>query len=483
MRGVLWLTFQSVSTRVTGLASQLILAWLLVPADFGLIGLANTIAIVINALVSFGLDEVLLQRRPTMRSLRSSALWLSLALGLLGSVAVLIAAPLGQRAYGVPGLAMLMIPLAVALPLGAISTVPTVILRARLEFRFLAVWGACELMLIQGLTILLALLGFGAFSFALPIPLVGLIRAVVFWRKAPLQSIVRPRLKQVRYLTSNGSLVFGSRIITELIGQGDFIILGLFASPAIVGLYYFAFRLAAQPVRMLAGNFSNVIFPALLAMRDEPRRQGAAAVKGATILCYLVMPLCFMQAAAARPVVHFLFADKWAGAVPMIQVLSLGLPFDAVSWIAGALLSARGQFRRNLIYSAITIPIFFLFAALGVLWGAGVGVAIGVSVYYVVVSPIYSWRIFTSFGATHSDVSRIYAMPVVISTFTIGFAYFLSGLDVFQGIFLSQLAVIVGVGGASYAAVVALVDPAMASQLLERLGINPRRLRLTRVAS
>ena len=481
-RGVLWLTLQSIATRATGLASQLVLAWLLLPADFGLIGLANTITIVINALVSFGLDEVLLQRRQTMRSLRSSALWLSLALGLLGSAAVLIAGPLGQRAYGVPGLAQLMIPLAVALPLGAISTVPTVLLRSRLEFRFLALWGACELMLTQALTILLALLGLGAFSFALPIPFVALLRAVIFWRKAPLLSVVRPRLKQLRYLASNGSLVFGSRVITELVGQGDFITLGLFASPATVGLYYFAFRLAAQPVRMLAGNFQNVLFPALLAMRDEPRRQGAAAIKAAAVLCYLVMPVCFIQAAVAGPVVRFLFADKWAGSVPMIQVLSLGLPFDAVSWIAGALLSARGEFRRSLLYSTVTMPVFFFLAAMGALWGAGVGVAIGVSLFYFIVSTGYAWRVFTRFGVMHREVCRVYAMPVVISTITVGSAYVLSALDVFDGAFLAQLAIVVGVGGAGYAAAVGLVDQAMAIQLLDRLGLRWRRIRINRVA-
>ena len=99
-----------------------------------------------------------------------------------------------------------------------------------------------------------------------------------------------------------------------------------------VGAYFFAFRLAIQPVQLLAGNLSNVLFPILAQLRGDPARQGEAALKASRVLSYVVMPYCFLQAAVAKPLLTLVFADKWLAAIPLMQILSIGLAFDAVSW-------------------------------------------------------------------------------------------------------------------------------------------------------
>ena len=471
---------QSLATRVTAFGSQLVLAWLLVPADFGLIGLAYTVTTLVNTVINFGLDDVLMQRQKTLHLWSSTAVWLSFGLGLLGMAVLFVAAPISEHIYHVPRLGGLIALLALGLPIGALGTVPVVMLRASLNFRFLAAWGTFELMATQALAIFLAWCGLGAYAFAIPAPLLALVRVIVFWRVAPARVTRRVRLRRARYLLGNGTLVLGNRIITDLVGQGDYIMLGIMATQAIVGVYYFAFRLAAQPVRMLAGNFQNVIFPALVQLNGDPQRQGRAAIDASLMLAYMVMPLCFLQAAIADPLVHVVFDRKWVGAVPLIQALSIGLPFDAVGWIAGALLHARGAFRRSFIFSAVSAPFFFTFAALGAWLGAAEGVAIGVALFYVTLTTIYSWRIFISYGIPIRTVARVYLAPTPIAAASMGGAYLLSLAPVLTGQPIVQLAVIGAVGPSAYIVAVWLLDRAAFAQITRHASLDRlwRRVRL-----
>lgn len=417
--GVGWLIGQSLSARAIGFLSQIALARLLMPADFAILALAGTVTTLIGMLVNFGVDDVLLQRQQRMRYWRLPAMIVTLALGTVSMLAVFAVSPLAARAYDSPVLIPMLAIMALGMPFGALSTVPTAELRAALNFRFLAGYNTAELIAQQAMTVVLATMHFGPFSFAIPGPLLGCIRSVVFWSvtRPPLQ---RMRPRQLRILGARGSMVFGTKIITALVGQGDYIVLGLIAAKPVVGAYFFAYRLAFQPISMLAGSISTVLFPALAKLRDQRGRQGETALEASEMLAFVAMPLCFLQAALAPSLLPLVFGHRWNDAVPLVQILSVALAFDAISWIAGAMLNARGEFRRSLIYSCVFSPFFFLFVAAGAIEHQATGAAVGVLFFYVLVGPVYSYLVFRDAGIGLLAVLRLYAWPATISLVAIG---------------------------------------------------------------
>ncbi len=442
--GVIWLIAQSLSARLLGFFSQLILAALLMPADFGIIGLANTVTGIAQVLVGFGVDDVLLQRQRTMRMWSTPAFWISLTLGTLGMIAVMIAAPIAALAYHSRSVLWLILILAVAMPIRTLATVPGVQIRLTMNFRFLAAYNTFEIAALQLGTIVFAWAGLGAYSFAIPVPLLALVKAGLFWWKAPPVIWRRFRLVQLRYMFGNSSIVFASRSIIEVVNQGDYIVLGLIASHNVVGLYYFAFRVSVQPVRMLAGNFNNVLFPALVQLRDEPGRQADAALRASRLLSYLVVPFCFLQAALAGPGLALLFGSRWLGAIPIVQLLSIGLPFDAVSWITGSLLSARREFSRSLLYAAVSAPLFFGAVIVGGKLDGAIGVASAVVVFYAVYPPVCSILILHTGGIRTWHVLELYVMPLLLAGSTTLLAYAASLLPGISG---SNLARVIVIGG------------------------------------
>ena len=463
--GTSWLLVQNIGTRVISFGSQIILARLLAPSDFGNIGLALTVTTLASVIANFGVDDVLLQRQRTLGYWASSGFVASLVLGLLSFVAVASAAPLFAAMYHSPTLVSLLPLMALAMPLTALSTVPMAKLRADLNFRFIAGYTTVELAGTQLLTIGLAVWGFGVYSFAIPMPVMALVRAIVFWLVAKPR-LGRLRLKQLRMMGSNSAAVFGTKILTAAVGQGDYFILGLFAAKPVVGAYFFAFRLAIQPVQLLAGNLSNVLFPVLSHLRNEPERQKSAALKASRVLAFVVMPYCFLQAAVARPLLTLVFGARWQAAIPLVEILSIGLAFDAVSWVAGALLQARGEFRRSFIYSCVFFPLFFIMVTIGALYSSATGVATAVSIFYIAFAPLYSYRVFRRVGVSFQEIAAIYVPPVALAALSAG-AAILSARGIGGGDPID--AIVIGiVGGTAYLGLVHLFAPSVLRQLMER---------------
>ena len=471
LRGLLWLSFQSVGARLIGIVSQIALARLLLPAQFGIISLVYIITGIAGTVTAFGVDGVLLQRNRSAHLWTRAAFWTSLGLGLGGLALVMALGPLFARIYHAPQIVSLAPVLALSMPLGALTTVPAVRMRSNMNFRFPAVYSTGELFATTLATIVLAFFGAGAMSFVIPTPAAALVKAIVYWIHSPTHFNARARLTQYRYLLDNGLSIFGSRLIVQMIGQGDYAVLGLFASHSVVGFYYFAFRLAAQPVWILAGNFTNVLFPALVQVKADPARQLSAALKAAELLSYIVMPVCFLQAAMVAPGLELLFGRKWEHSIVLMRLLSLGTPFDAAPWVAGCILSARREFRRGFVYTLVSLPVFFGMVTAGAAFGKAEGVAAMVAVYYLLYGPIYSIVAFGRYGATLRDIGRLYLKPPLIAAAAVGAAYAASFLPGVKEWSLARLAVMGFLAPIFYASVLHRLEPSISAELGQRLGL------------
>ena len=471
--GAGWLVAWTVGARVISFASQIVLAWILAPTDFAILALAWTVTVIIDTLVNFGVDDVLLQRQRAMRFWTTSAFLLSLGVGVAGMLLVVAASPLAVHLYDAPIRYTILPIMAAAMPLTALSAVPAAKIRAALNFRFLATYATIELAIGQVAVVILALNGFGVLSFVLPGPVLAAARTITFWISArPRLGRMRP--KQLRMMGKAGSAVFGTKFLTAMVGQGGYFVLGLFASKPEVGAYFFASRLAIQPVQMLAGNLSTVLINAadataneIAQLRNDLVRQREAALSACRVLAFAIMPYCFMQSAVARPVFDLLFGSKWDAAIVPLQILSVGLAFDAVSWIAGALLSARGEFRRLFIYSCVFSPVFFVVVTIGAHLAAATGVATAVSLFYAVLSPCFSYVVFRRMGAPLRDVVAIYLAPTAFAVVAVGAAAVLAN-SVPAGP-LAQIGIIAAFGGGVYLGLVRLLDPSRYKQVMGRL--------------
>lgn len=465
MQGVLWLLVQSLGGRTATLFSQIVLAWILSPASFGVIGLVYAVTNLSAALVNFGVDDVLLQREKAIRLWAVAAFWTSLGLSLISLVTTVVIASLASIYYGTGEIRNLAIIVGLTLPLAALQMIPTVTLRARMDFRTLSLYSLWGVAAIQVGTVLLAFAGAGIYSFVIPAPIVAIVKLAALWRLAPSPVVGRFKFRQVGFLLSNGATVSLARLIIAAVSQGDYVVLGFLSSKLEVGIYYFAFKLSAQPLLVLAGNFTGVLFPTLVKLRSETERQVAAAVKAAYLLSYIVMPLCFLQAALAEPGLRLLFGDKWAASIPVTQILSIGLAFDAVTWITACLLSANRDYHRVLAYTAAFAPLFFIFVLLGAHFGAATGTALGVAAFYVVMGPAMAFLVFRHYRLGSAGLIEVFVRPGLLAGASMGLAAASAAYwpDLVRAV---QIAIL---GPALYVTGVWYFEPSILSEMAQRL--------------
>jgi PST family polysaccharide transporter len=380
-RGLAWSLGQSVLVKIVNFGGQIALSWLLLTTDYGFIGLALSVASFTALIQQAGIRDVLVQRGRHFKLWAGPAFVLSLFTATLGAILLVASAPVVAGFYHEPRLEGLIFVLAIAGFLNCFTLVPFAKLQIDLRFRAIAVLALVTSSFSMATSIVLAWLGSGAYSFVIPMPLTSLVFLGILW------PLVRPNirsgspLRRTRFLFGDNLLLLGATFFLCVTTQGDYIILGRMYPKEVVGLYFWAFNISLQSLTLLAETLSNVLFPSLSRLQAEPERQHAAFVRATRAIALVGIPACFAQAALAEPIVKLMFNPRWYPAIPILQVLSIGMAFQVIERPAFSTLKARGQFGLLLILTSSYAAAFVGLVIIGSFYGAGVGAATAVAVF------------------------------------------------------------------------------------------------------
>lgn len=421
--GIAWLSLQTIGAKGVVLIGQIILAWLLSPEDFGLIGLAYTVSALVGTLNNFGIEQVLVHRHLRFDRWASSAFWMSLTMGMGAAAIMAVAAPFASRMYGEPRLTGLLLVLAIAAPLGNLVIVPKAKVQTQLRFRFMAGSGFIQTVATMGLTVLFAVLGFDAYSFVLPMPIVAIGMAGWYWWSAPSPVHARLQWRRWKFLFGDSALLFIIGLLWTVTSQGDYFILGLFYSAEIVGIYYFAFNLSLQSVGLFMDNLRNVLFPILSKLNDDPPRQVAAFMRSTRVLTLVTVPACLLQAAVAAPVIDLLFGARWQDSIPVLRILSVAMALRVVGDTGGSLLTAQGRFKTRLWLVVFRTAIFFPLVFVGARWAGPVGAAWGILAYYALYTPVSLLVMLRPSNVRLWAMGQLFIPTLVIGGVSVGIAY------------------------------------------------------------
>ena len=338
----------------------------------------------------------------------------------MGCVVILIAAPFVAHIYESPHIIGLLAILALATPIGTLQIVPTAKLRSQMDFKTVSAIALGQSVLQTVLTVAFAAMGAGVYAFVLPVPLVYAVASIVLWRIARPTVRSRDRLRHWRYLIGDSSYIFGQRLLVTIVVQGDYIILGALYGATIVGPYFFAYGIATQAIRLTAGSLQLVLMAGLARMPAFSSQQTQAALRATKAIALCGMPLCMLQAALAGPLLRAFYGEKWAAAIPLVQLLSIGLAFDVIAWPVCSLLESRGQFRFLFFWSSASATIFILSVIIGANFGEAFGAALAVCIFYALCSPPLAFWVFRSSGMRTRDIADIYIRPLLVAFISLG---------------------------------------------------------------
>jgi PST family polysaccharide transporter len=425
-RGLVYLFAGTTTAKLISVAAQVILAHLLTEDDFGVVSLAYTITTFIQVMEQAGVGDVLVQRK-NFRAWVIPAFWLATALGIFCSLLVALSAPIASAIYENKQLFWVLLILAPSSIPNAFMAIPRAQLSRNLQFRALAAVNLVSLTLRLVMTVALAALGFGPYSFVIPVPITNLaVAAYMWWWVRPAWSW-SPQLRKWRYLIGDSTRILTAELQRAFIDQSDNMLLGLFRSVGKVGLYAFGFNFSIQILQLLAFNLMNVMFPALTKLNDQPRTQYEGFMKAQRILAMVGVSSCLLQAATAAPLTYLLLKPKWFESVGVMQILCIGMALRMVAGSSYALLKSQGRFRA-ILWNRWGFVVLQVVSLLLVLWmGGGIeAVAAVVGMVSTLIGPVSFYTAILPYNAGWREVFEVLYRPTVCGILAVGTAWLIA---------------------------------------------------------
>lgn len=396
-------------------ASTMVLARLLTPEAYGLVGMVYVFVVVAMLLKDLGLNTATVQRREITDEQINTLFWINLALGTAIAVLFWALAPAVADFYGQPELTGIVGGLSLAVVFGSLAAQPQALLTRRMDFTSTAIIDVIAMASGAVTAITAALLGAGYWALVLLHVSQQLVRAVLVWRPCRWRPHRPSRCEDLRSLLSFGGYLSVTRFLGHVTPHVDRLLIGRYVGAAQLGYYAKAYELLVLPLRQIQDPLARVAVSTLSKLQDDParyRRYFTTALGGVS---FISMPVFALLYVLAEDAVLILLGDQWTtGTVPLFRILALAGIAMAVSHTMGWLFVSLGRTRRHAIWFVVTRPLFIAAVVAGLPWGAR-GVAIGyTATTYAIAVPFY---VVATRGTPVSlrDVARAAWHPAVIS--------------------------------------------------------------------
>jgi O-antigen/teichoic acid export membrane protein len=378
-------------TQAIQFGVSIVLANLLGPHEFGLVGMIWVFTGFASVLADMGLGAAVIQRRELSQGHLNSAFWINVGMASLLTVGFMAAAPLVAGFYREPKLGLITAVLSFNFLLTALSIVQLSLLDRSLNFRT-KFWIEMVAGVGSGIVaVLLALSGAGVWSLVSQSLLSSVTRLVVTWHLStwrPEWSFDRHASKELFRFSGN---LIGSLTIGYWGRNIDRLLMGRLLGPVPLGIFNVAFRLIAVPLEVTTNVTNSVMFPALSGLQDDRQAVGQIYLRSTRMIALLTFPMMIGFAALAEPAVLFVLGERWRASVPLIQLLALSGLAQSVYQTAWWLYLSQGRTDISLRISAYVAAVRAGGAAIGINWGVG-GVALAHVVGTLVLISYPVWR-------------------------------------------------------------------------------------------
>lgn len=400
VRGVAWTALVKWGGQGLSWAAVLVLARILTPADYGLVGLAGLYLGLMGILTEGGLGTSIVARRDLTAGDLSQLNSVALALGLAGALATAAAAvPLGAY-FRSPELPLVMVALSTNAVLSALRLVPVAELQRELRFRGLALVEGAQAIVSTVATLGFALAGWRYWALVAG-GILGNVASAATGRWLAPRGFAIPRWGTLsRYYRFTRDVLVG-RLSWFVYSNADFVVAGRMLGTAALGAYTFAWNIASVPVEKVTALVTRVT-PAFFSRLQHDRAELSRVLLNVTEgLVLLTLPAAVGMAVVADDFVSAYLGPQWADAVVPLRILALYATFRSVVTLLPQALTMLRDTRFlmwNGLATAAVLPIGFV---IGARWG-GAGIAAAwVVVYPMFVVPLYL-RCFRALGLSWS---------------------------------------------------------------------------------
>jgi len=386
--GVKWSGLSMGAVTALQFVSLAVLARLLSPSDFGLMGMIMVVIGFAQAFADMGISNAIIYRQDATRDQLSSLYWLNILAGVVVFFVVCVTSPLIVTFYHEPRLTSLLYLSSLIFLITPFGQQFQILLQKDLEFNRLAVIEITGSFVNATSAIILASWGMGVFSLIWGQIAGALLRVILLcswgWQR------YRPGLhfsrKNLKDYISFGIYQMGEKTINYFNSNLDYLLIASLFGATFLGYYTLAYNLILRPSSMINPVITKVAFPLFSRVQNDTHKLKKGYLKTLQLLSSVNFPLMAGLAVVAPVAVPVIFGEHWLPSITLIQILTVVGLLRSTASPVGSLLLSKGRadlgFKWNLALMITHIPGLYL--------GAKLGGTAGVATAYAVLQVIYS---------------------------------------------------------------------------------------------
>ncbi len=369
VKGVAWSLVGNSANRIIQFVISLILARLLTPADYGLIGMIGVFMGLANTFIDSGFSSALIQYKDRSNVDYCTVFYVNFGMSLLMYGLLAVSAPWIADFYNEPRLVAIIRVYCLTLIIGSLAAINGIILTIDLNFKKGTIISTVSALLSAGVGLAFAFTGFGVWALVFQQLAASLIRCVLLLYMSRWFPSLIFSVQSFKRLFSFGSKLLASGLLHTVYSN---------LYPLIIGKKFSASDLGyvsrAQGFNdIIASNLTTVLtsaaFPILSKIQDNDERLLRAYSGYIRMSAFTVFPLVLFLCGVAKPLILFLLTEKWAPSILLMQILSFSYLWLGIVQINLNLLYVKGRsdlvFRLEIIKKSIAIGILIITTLIG----------------------------------------------------------------------------------------------------------------------
>lgn len=368
--GVIWASVQRFGTMIISFVSNIVLARLLLPSDFGTVGMLLFFITIANTFVDSGLGSALIQKKKPSQRDYSTVFFSNLIISTILYVILFVSSPFIAQFYNLSILSEILRIEGIILLLNSFCIIPTTILRKRLDFKKLSIANIGGNVIGTVLGIGLAYCGYGLWSLVIRMLAVSFFTALFLWNLNKWRPSFVFSITSFKELFNFGGFVLLSSIVTSISNNVQTLIIGRMFVPKVLGVYTQAQQLRDIPSMSISSVISQVLYPVFSNHQDDNTTISEKMNYSVYITAYVTSAILAILIIIAKPLILILYSEKWIATIDMFQILCVGGLFLALQDINYYVIASKGKSRVLFIFNFLQVAVGIALKVLGgMFWG------------------------------------------------------------------------------------------------------------------
>lgn len=431
--GLKWSAIERFSSQGIGFVIGVIIARILSPADYGIIGMIAIFTGISGVFIGAGFGEALIRKQDRTDADLSTVFYYNIAVSLFFYVVLFFCAPLIASFYNTPILTNITRVVSLNMVIGAFGSIQSTKLNIAIDFKTQSKISILSIIITGTFGIIMAYHGFGIWALvfqqlAFTILNTGLLWYFIRWKPLWVFSI-----NSFKELFGFGSKLMLSGLLDTVYENIYQVVIGKKFSAAELGYFTRAKGLVQLPSSSITGIIQRVTFPVLSEMQNDTNRLGNNYRKLLKMSAYVIFPLMMLLWALGQPLIKILLTDKWLPAVPFMQALCFSYMLYPIHAINLNLLQVKGRsdlfLRLEIIKKILITIVLFATAPFGVL----------VMCYGIILTSVLGLIINTHYTGQLIQIGFLKQLkdmfPILLLSFATGFMAYLPSFFIHESFF------------------------------------------------